>query len=127
MRTVHGGIHSKARLYALALLSLAACSKPGAMDAAAVTAAHPAARAPANAEEPSDPMDLAISDRVRLALQRDRTTGPDAKSVSVPTAENVVTLIGTVSSEAVKARFSAVAKAVGSVKGVENRLQVRKP
>ncbi len=72
-------------------------------------------------------VERAISDRVRLALQGDRTTGPGARSVRVLTEDGVVTLSGTVTSDVVKARCVVVAKAVGSVKRVDDRLEVQKP
>jgi osmotically-inducible protein OsmY len=72
-------------------------------------------------------VDRTISDRVRLALRDDRAIAADCRTVSVVTQDGVVRLTGTVGSEAAKSRFSVVARAVGSVKSVDNRLEVKQP
>lgn len=70
-------------------------------------------------------VERAISDRVRLALQNDSTLATEEPSIGITTKQNVVTLRGFVSSAAAKERASVLAKAVGSVDRVDNRLQVR--
>lgn len=119
-----GGTDMKASLFALALLSFAACSRSGATDAAAVTTADPPAPASANAEKPGKPMDLAICDRVREAFLRDKRVAGDADSIRVATLDGVVTLRGFVTTDVVMHRAAVVAKAVGSVVRVDNQLVV---
>jgi osmotically-inducible protein OsmY len=83
------------------------------------------AEAAASTQQPMESVvDRAISDRVRLAFQRERSTRDAAGSVFVLTQDGVVRLTGTVASEDLKSRFGAVAKPVGSVRRVDNQLTV---
>jgi osmotically-inducible protein OsmY len=70
-------------------------------------------------------VERAISDRVRLALQNDSMLVNEEPSIGIKTKKNVVTLRGFVSSAAARERAEVVAKAVGSVDRVDNRLVVR--
>jgi hyperosmotically inducible protein len=106
------------RILLVLLMALAGCSRTSAADNLAVPVAHPAQ---AGAQ---DPMDRIIADQVRQALLDERAVAPDTGSIRVESRERVVTLGGFVSSEPVRQRAGVVAKAVGSVARVENRLVV---
>jgi osmotically-inducible protein OsmY len=106
------------RILLLLLMVLAGCSRTS----AAANLGAPAAQ-PVHART-ADPMDSIIADQVRQALLDDRAVAPDTGSIRVESRDRVVALSGYVSTEPVRQRAGVLAKAVGSVAGVENRLAV---
>jgi osmotically-inducible protein OsmY len=111
---------TKKLLLVLPLLVVAACSKSyGSKDSQATSM---------SSSDSADvtPVDTLITERVRFALQQERTLAPELATVGVTTREGVVKLTGTVSSEAIRDRFTIVTKAVGSVARVDNQLTIKK-
>ncbi len=105
----------QSKLLVLSFLLLAGCARTGATEAA---------EAQSGGQETGVPIDITISDRVRQALLGERQLAPDAGAIRVSTFEGVVTLRGFARSEALKQRAALVARAVGSVVRVDNRLVV---
>jgi hyperosmotically inducible protein len=109
----------KPGLFLLPFALLAGCARTGAADAA-----DPPAVGSADSQDAGNPIDITISDRVRQALLGDRNLAPDAGVIRVATRDGVVKLAGFARTEELKQRASLVARAVGSVARVDNRLVV---
>ncbi len=80
---------------------------------------------PPTAAETAGLTDAGITGRVKTKLLADPTVG--GLKIDVDTRDQVVTLTGTVSSRAEKARALELAKKDESVKRVEDKLTVRAP
>jgi osmotically-inducible protein OsmY len=78
--------------------------------------------APANEEMKATASDAWITTKVKVRLMAEPGLSPIG--VNVDTRGGVVTLFGSVSTEALKARATAEVREVAGVKGVENELQV---
>lgn len=75
---------------------------------------------------PETEKDRAISESVRAALKTAGST-PDSSMIAVTTHDGVVTLRGTVSSEAEKKQFGKQVKAISGVRSIKNELKVAAP
>jgi osmotically-inducible protein OsmY len=105
-------------LLTVPLVVPAGCKKANASPSPEPAAAAPGSPMPAD----ETPVDHIITERVKLALQQERGLDKELGLVGIATRQGVVTLTGTVSSQAVRDRFTIVTKAVGSVVRVDNQL-----
>jgi osmotically-inducible protein OsmY len=132
------------RLLAISLLlvaGLAACDKPGPAETAGKKLDDAANRTSEKIEDSVDKMGEKLhekSDKVSLALDDAEITtkvksaiysepGLKTLRISVDTINGVVTLTGSVNSQAAFDRTSALAESVAGVREVANQLQVKPP
>jgi osmotically-inducible protein OsmY len=104
----------------------------GAQEPTATPVPEPNSPAPTDStkEQTSDTQALANNDQsltqqLRDSIEDDASFSADAKTVQIITAENTVTLRGTVASQAEKDQLEAKAKQLAGIKNVDNQLQVK--
>jgi osmotically-inducible protein OsmY len=114
--------------YALCALALAACSKRGepAGTTTVTGADNPLAEPPedAMADQAETDADVQVTADVRRAFNEDESLAPIAKNVAISTKHGVVTLHGSVRTEAERAMLVLHARRQPGVARVENQIIV---
>lgn len=109
----------------MAAVIVAACdaSEPHAPSAAPATVV--AAEESRSSSSPATLDDAMVAAKVKAALIAE--TGGKALSIDVASQQNVVTLSGTVGSEAIRNDAERVARSIKGVKHIRNNLTVKQP